>query len=78
MSQELEESIPDYEFKCRDSDYRMVLSDPDFDVVDIKSDVSTNGNLMLTAVTAVHKSGLYQVTYIALLMGGECYVRDDI
>ena len=24
MSYELEESIPDYEFKCRNSDYRMV------------------------------------------------------
>ena len=32
----------------------MVQSDPNYDVVDVKADVSENGNLMLTSVTAIN------------------------
>ena len=56
MSQDLYDSIPEYELKCRDSNYRMVQSDPDYDVVDVKADVSKNGNVMVTSVTAIHKT----------------------
>ena len=56
----------------------MVLSDPNFDVVDIKADVSSKGNVMLTSVTAVHKTYYYRITNILVFIGGECYVRDQI
>ena len=55
MSRDLYDSIPDYEFKCRDSDYRTVISDPNFDVIDVKADASVRGNLMVFAVTAIRK-----------------------
>ena len=78
MSQDLYDSIPEYEFKCRDSNYRMVQSDPDYDVIDVKADVSKNGNVMVTSVSAVHKNDLSRVTNVSVLSGAECYVRDDI
>ena len=79
MSQELEDSIPDYEFKCRNSDYRMVQSDPNFDVVDIKADVSQQGNVIVTSITAVSKSDINsRISNVIVLMGAECYVRDEI
>ena len=54
MSQDLYDSIPEYEYRCRNSNYRMVQSDPNYDVVDVKADVSENGNVMVTSVTAIH------------------------
>ena len=78
MSQELNDSIPEYDFSCRNSDYRMVQSDPTFNVVDVKADASAKGNIMLTAVTAWHTSAYYKITNISVLSGAECYVRDDI
>ena len=67
MSQDLYDSIPEYEFRCRNSNYRMVQSDPNFDVVDVKADVSENGNLMLTSVTAVNFASLLKVTNVSVL-----------
>ena len=37
MSQELYQSIPENEFKCRTSDYRSVASDPNYNVIDVKA-----------------------------------------
>ena len=45
----------------------MVQSDPNFDVVDVKADVSENGNLMLTSVTAVNFASLLKVTNVLVL-----------
>ena len=56
----------------------MVQSDPDFDVVDVKADVSQNGNVMVTSITAIHKTDQSKFTNISVLSGAECFVRDDI
>ena len=78
MSQDTQDSIPEYEFKCRNSDYKMVQSDPNYDVVDVKADVSKNGNVMVTSVTAIHKTDLTKETSVYVLSGAECYSRDDM
>ena len=49
-----------------------------FDVVDVKADVSKNGNVMVTSVTAIHKTDQSKFTNVSVLSGAECYVRDDI
>ena len=77
MEYNLEQSIPDTEFTCRSSDYRVLASDPSFDVIDIKADYSQKGNLMLTAVTAISKSDGSKFTNISLFSGAECFSRDD-
>ena len=56
----------------------MVQSDPNFDVVDVKADVSKNGNVIVTSVTAIHKDDQSKFTNVSVLSGAECYVRDDI
>ena len=56
----------------------MVQSDPNYDVVDVKADVSKNGNVMVTSVTAIHKTNLSKETNVYVLSGAECYSRDDI
>ena len=56
----------------------MVQSDPNFDVVDVKADVSKNGNVMVTSVAAIHNTDQSRVTNVSVLSGAECYVRDDI
>ena len=55
-----------------------MISDPNFDVVDVKADVSVRGNLMLIAVTAIRKKDQSKFTSITLLTGAECFVREDI
>ena len=78
MSQELKDSITDYEFKCRDSDYRTVASDPNFDVVNIMADANTKGNLMMIAVTAIDKMMGQKFTHVQVILGSECYSPDEI
>ena len=82
MSQELQDSIPDYQFKCRNSDYRTVASDPNFDIVDIKADANTKGNLMMIAVTAIGKMSSpmssQKFTHVLVILGSECYTPDEI
>ena len=55
-----------------------MISDPNFDVVDVKADASVRGNLMLIAVTAIRKEDQKKFTSITLLTGAECFVREDI
>ena len=56
----------------------MVQSDPNFDVVDVKADVSKNGNVMVTSVSAIRKDDQYKFIHVSVLSGAECYVRDEI
>ena len=44
-----------------------MISDPDFDVVDVKADASAKSNLMLIAVAAVHEEDFYKITSVTLL-----------
>ena len=44
-----------------------MISDPNFDVVDVKADANAKGNLMLIAVAALRKEDSFKVTSVTLL-----------
>ena len=52
---------------CRDSDYRTIAGDPNFDVTSVHADVSMRGYLMLMSVMAVPKTQIPGITRVTSL-----------
>ena len=55
---------------CRNSDYRTVASDPNFDVTSMQADVYERGYYMLMSVTARPKDNSFEETTVIYVFGG--------
>ena len=64
----------DYPFLCRNSDYRMFSSDPEWTVTNVLADVEESTYAMLMAVTATNEEE-DTITNIYLFEGWICYTR---